>query len=58
MRTRKYVREYVTFESVGICFGVSTSTAYRVCIFVENTLIQEQSFHLPGKKELLKNLIQ
>ena len=49
----KYIREYITFESVGICFGVSTSTAYRVCIFVENALIQEQSFHLPGKKELL-----
>ena len=49
----KYLREYVSFESVGITFGVSKSTAYRTCIFVENTLIKDHNFHLPGKKELL-----
>ncbi|MCL4153151.1 UNVERIFIED_CONTAM: hypothetical protein GTU68_066956 [Idotea baltica] len=50
----KYIREYLSFESVGIIFGVSKSAAYRVCIFVENVLIKNKSFHLPGKKELLK----
>ena len=49
----KYARDYITFESVGILFCVSTSRAYKTCIFVENILIKEKIFHLPGKKELI-----
>ena len=49
----KYIREYMTFESVGVCFGVSKSTAHRTCIFVENNLIKDSNFNLPGRKFLL-----
>ncbi len=49
----KYVRDYITFETVGILFCVSVSRAYKTCILVENILIKHKDFHLPGKKELL-----
>ena len=34
-------------------YGVSESTCYRNCRWVEDNLIKSKKFHLPGKKALL-----
>ena len=35
--------------------GLSESACYRACKWVEDTLIKNGQFSLPGKKELLKS---
>ena len=47
-----YWREYRTYCHIGLDFGVSESTAYKTISWVEDTLIQEGTFALPGKKAL------
>jgi uncharacterized protein YajQ (UPF0234 family) len=46
----KYWREYVTFFSLGMEYGVAESTAYEITVWVENVLIKSGKFGLPGKK--------
>lgn len=46
----KYWREYVTFFSLGVEFGVAESTAHDITVWVENVLIKSGKFGLPGKK--------
>lgn len=48
-----YWRNYGTFLETGAKFGVSESTAFRVCRWVEDNLKKKKIFHLPGKKALL-----
>jgi len=50
--TLKYLREYRTMESIGADYGVSKSTVCESIQWVENTLIKDQTFKLPGKKVL------
>ncbi len=50
--TLEYWREYRTYFHIGSSWGVSESTICRCVRWVEDTLIQVQSFHLPGKKAL------
>jgi len=50
----EYLREYRTYFHVSQSYGVSESTCYRNCIWVENVLIKSGKFSLLGKKELLK----
>jgi len=50
----KYYKDYSSFASVGLGFGVSESVAYRTCILIEKLLISDKDFHLLGKSELLK----
>jgi len=38
-------------------YGVHESTIYRIIKWVENTLIKDGTFSLPGKKALLKSNI-
>lgn len=51
----EYLREYRTYFHIGESYGVSESQAYQICRWVENTLIQDKRFALPGKKALLKS---
>jgi hypothetical protein len=51
--TLKYWREYVTFFSLSVDYGVAESTAHGIVVWVENVLIKSGHFGLPGKKELL-----
>jgi hypothetical protein len=46
------LRTYNTFFETGINFGVSESTAHRIELWVEESLITDGSFALPGKKIL------
>ena len=55
LMTLEYLREYRTYFHVGASHGVSESTAYRVIRWVEDTLVKDGTFSLPGRKELLKS---
>jgi Helix-turn-helix of DDE superfamily endonuclease len=51
----EYLREYRTYFHIGQSYGVSESTAQRVSRWVEDELIRDKQFSLPGKKALLKS---
>jgi len=51
----EYLREYRTYFHIGQSYGLSESNAYKICRFVEDTLIKDKRFSLPGKKALLKS---
>jgi hypothetical protein len=50
--TLDYWREYRSQFHVGCSFGVSEATVSRTVRAVEVALLQDQRFHLPGKKAL------
>lgn len=54
----EYLREYRTYFHIGKSYEVSESTAYKIIKWVENILIKNPLFALPGKKELLKSDIK
>jgi len=47
-----YLREYRTMEHIANDFGVAKSTIWESIQWVENTLIEDGTFKLPGKKAL------
>jgi len=47
-----YWREYRSQFHVASSFGVSEATVCRIVKKVENALLQDKRFHLPGKKAL------
>ena len=51
----EYLREYRTYFHLGQSYGVSESSCYKTCRWVENTLIRDEKFRLRGKKVFLKN---
>jgi len=55
LMTLEYLREYRTYFHLGQSYGLSESACYRNCKWVENVLIRDKTFALPGKKVLLKN---
>ena len=55
LMTLEYLREYRTYFHIGKSYGVSESYAYKIIKWVEDVLIKDGSFALPGKKALLKN---
>ena len=50
----EYLREYRTYFHIGQSFGLSESNAYQTIKWVEDTLIKDGTFSLPGRKSLLK----
>lgn len=48
-----YWREYRTYFHVAGTYGISESRCYDIIRWVEDTLIKNKQFHLPGKKALL-----
>ena len=50
-----YWREYRTYFHVASNYGISESRCYEIIRWVEDTLIKDKQFHLPGKKALLKS---
>lgn len=54
----EYMREYRTYFHISQNYGVSESSAYKTVCWVENTLIKDPAFSLPGRKELLKSDVQ
>lgn len=51
----EYWREYRTFFHIATSYQISESQCYRNTIWIENILIKDGTFSLPGKKELLKS---
>ena len=51
----EYLREYRTYFHLGQSYGLSESNTYKICRWVEDTLIKDKRFALPGKKALLKS---
>jgi hypothetical protein len=50
----EYLREYRTYFHLGQSYGVSESSCYKTCKWIENTLIKDERFRLPGKQKLLR----
>jgi hypothetical protein len=55
LATLEYIREYRTYAHVAASYGVCESSIYRIIKWVENTLIKDGAFSLPGRKALLKS---
>ncbi len=51
----EYIREYRTYFHIATSYGVSESVAYKIVRWVEDTLIKDPVFALPGRKALLKS---
>jgi hypothetical protein len=54
----EYLREYRTYFHLGKSYDLSKSACYRICRWVEDTLIKSARFSLPGKKALLKSDVE
>lgn len=50
----EYLREYRTYFHLGQSYGVSEAQCYKICRWIEEALIKDKRFHLPGKKALIK----
>ena len=49
-----YYREYRTQEHIGMTYGISESRVCEIIQDMEDILIKDKRFHLPGKKKLLE----
>ena len=55
LMTLEYLREYRTYFHIATSYGVCESTAYRSIRWVEETLVRDGTFALPGRKELRRS---
>ena len=55
LMTLEYLREYRTYFHISQSYGLSESACYRNIRWVEDTLVKDKAFSLPGRKELQKN---
>lgn len=51
----EYWREYRTFAHIAASYGVSESSIFKTIRWIEDVLIKDGAFSLPGKKALLNN---
>jgi hypothetical protein len=51
----EYWREYRTYAHIAASYGIHESNMYRLIKWVEEVLIKDGTFSLPGKKALLKS---
>jgi hypothetical protein len=49
----EYWREYRTYAHIAASYGIHESNMYRIIRWVEDVLISDGTFALPGKKTLL-----
>jgi hypothetical protein len=54
----EYLREYRTMFHISVSYGISESSCWRALRWVENTLIKDGTFSLPGRKSLLKSDVE
>jgi hypothetical protein len=47
-----YYKDYRSYDRIGFDYGVQGPAIYKVIVWVENTLIRNESFHLSKKKAL------
>jgi predicted DNA-binding protein YlxM (UPF0122 family) len=55
LMTLKYLRQYVTQKELAYEFEVGEATVHDTIEWVENTLVKDDKFKLPGKKVLLED---
>jgi len=55
LATLEYLREYRTYAHIAASFGIDESNMYRTIRWVEDALIKDGTFSLPGRKALLKS---
>jgi hypothetical protein len=53
MMALEYWREYRTYFHIGLDYGLSESNTYQTIKWVEDVLVKDGAFSLPGKKALL-----
>lgn len=58
LMTLEYLREYRTYFHISRSYGISESSCYRNIRWVEDTLIKDGQFSLPGRKALLKSDVE
>ncbi len=58
LMTLEYLREYRTYFHISRSYGISESACYRNIRWVEDTLIKDGTFSLPGRKALLKSDVE
>lgn len=58
LMTLEYLREYRTYFHISRSYGMSESACYRNIRWVEDTLIKQGKFSLPGRKALLKSDVE
>jgi hypothetical protein len=56
--TLEHLREYTTYLRIGKNYGISESYAYKIIKWVEDILIKNGIFSLPGKKSLKKSNVK
>jgi hypothetical protein len=54
----EYWREYRTYAHIAASYGVHESNMHRTIKWIEDVLIQDGTFSLPGKKALLKSDVE
>jgi hypothetical protein len=55
LATLEYWREYRTYAHIAASYDINESNIFRIIKWVENILIKNGVFSLPGKKSLLKS---
>jgi len=58
LMTLEYLREYRTYFHIGESRGISESYAYKIIKWVEDVLIKDGTFALPGRKALQKSDVE
>ncbi len=58
LATLEYLREYRTYAHIAARFGIAESNIYRTIQWVEDTLIKDGTFSLPGRKSLTKSNVE
>jgi hypothetical protein len=58
LATLEYWREYRTYAHIAVGFELSESQIFRIVKWVENVLIKDGTFSLPGKKVLLEGKVE
>lgn len=58
LMTLEYLREYRTYFHISRSYGISESSCYRNIRWVEDTLIKDGQFSLPGRKALLRSDVE
>jgi hypothetical protein len=53
-----YVREYRTIFHTAVTYGISEGQCCKVIRKLESILLSSKTFHLPGRKALLKSDMQ
>ena len=58
LATLEYLREYRTYAHIAASYGIAESNIYRGIKWVEDTLIRDGTFSLPGRKAALKSDVE